>query len=124
MSVARYPRGLSTFQTRWGTFTDPWTHQPQPKCGFVIVGTAETISSYDYGDTIRVQTRAHPEGEVVSVDTLHPPYQNPIQNFIHSLQTGEPIHEPLSPAIGRIGQQMVDTALASGRAKQTMPLIE
>lgn len=32
--VARYDTGLSKFESRWGTFTDPWTHQPQPKCGF------------------------------------------------------------------------------------------
>ena len=36
--VARYAHGLSKFETRWGTFTDPWTIQPQPKCGFVIAG--------------------------------------------------------------------------------------
>ena len=49
---------LSKFETRWGTFTDPWTLQPQPKCGFVIVGSEGTISSYDYEEVIRVQTRA------------------------------------------------------------------
>src|SRR5438477_4539458 len=43
--VARYAHGLSKFETRWGTFTDPWTTQPQPKCGFVIAGTDGTISS-------------------------------------------------------------------------------
>ena len=43
VSVVRYARGLSTFETRWGTFTDPWTHQPQPKCGFVLKGTDGTI---------------------------------------------------------------------------------
>src|SRR5262249_37571523 len=40
--VARYAHGLSKFETRWGTFTDPWTTQPLPKCGFVIAGTAGT----------------------------------------------------------------------------------
>ena len=43
--VARYDLGLSKFETRWGTFTDPWTHQPQPKCGFVVVGTAKGRSA-------------------------------------------------------------------------------
>jgi hypothetical protein len=46
--IARYATGLSKFETRWGTFTDPWTHQPQPKCGFVIVGSLGTISSFDF----------------------------------------------------------------------------
>ena len=50
ITVARYAQGLSKFETRWGTFTDPWVTQPQPKCGFVITGTHGTISSYAYAD--------------------------------------------------------------------------
>lgn len=123
ITTARYAKGLSKYETRWGAFTDPWKLQPQPKCGFVIVGAAGTISSYDYEPTIRVQTHAHPEGEVIPVDVLQPPYQNPIQNFIHSLQTGEPVHGPLSPAICRIGQQIVDTAILSARERRTVPLL-
>jgi glucose-fructose oxidoreductase len=123
ITLARYAKGLSKYETRWGTFTDPWTHQPQPKCGFVIVGTEGTISSYDYEPTIRVQTRLHPEGEVIPVDTLESPYQNPIQNFVHSLATGEPVHAPLSPAICRIGQQIVDSARLSAEKKRTVPLV-
>ena len=61
ITVARYDVGLSKYETRWGTFTDPWTTQPQPKCGFGVVGTKGTISSYDYEPTIRVQTAAHPK---------------------------------------------------------------
>ncbi|MEM6431487.1 MAG: Gfo/Idh/MocA family oxidoreductase, partial [Deinococcota bacterium] len=45
VSIVRYPTGLSKFETRWGTFSDPWTHQPQPKCGFVMVGTKGTLAS-------------------------------------------------------------------------------
>ena len=30
--------------------TDPWTQQPQPKCGFVLVGSDGSIASYDYDD--------------------------------------------------------------------------
>ncbi|MFO1065015.1 MAG: Gfo/Idh/MocA family oxidoreductase [Pirellulales bacterium] len=70
ITIARYRKGLSKFETRWGTFTDPWTHQPQPKCGFVLVGTEGTITSYDYEPTIRLQTRQHPEGESIPSDAL------------------------------------------------------
>jgi predicted dehydrogenase len=73
VTVARYEFGLSKFETRWGTFTDPWTHQTQPKCGFVIAGTAGTVSAYDYEPTVRVQTRAKPEGADLPVDELQPP---------------------------------------------------
>ena len=122
VTVARYSVGLSKFETRWGTFTDPWTHQPQPKCGFVISGTHGTISSYDYERTIRVQSRKHPEGVEWPVDDPLPPFQNPVQYIIHCIATGEPIRGPLSPAICRIGQQIVDAAARSAREKRTVPL--
>lgn len=124
ITLARYAKGLSKFETRWGTFTDPWTHQPQPKCGFVVTGTDGTISSYDYESTIRVQTHEHLAGIEIPVDTLEPPYQNPIQSFVHSLRTGEDIYAPLSPEICRIGQQIVDTAILSATEKRTVKLLD
>jgi len=123
VTIARYAGGLSKFETRWGAFTDPWTIQPQPKCGFVIVGSEGTISSYDYEPTIRVQTRAHPAGETLPVDTLKPPYQNPVQYLIHCISTGTPISGPLAPEISRIGQQIVDSAVLSAREQRTVALL-
>jgi predicted dehydrogenase len=58
ITICRYRRGLSKLETRWGAFTDPWITQPQPKCGFVIVGTEGTISSYDFEPHVAIQTRA------------------------------------------------------------------
>lgn len=124
VTVARYARGLSTFQTRWGTFTDPWTLQPQPKCGFVIVGEAGTISSYDYEPTIRVQTRDRPEGRDLPVEPLRPPFQDPVQYLLHCLETGSPVEGPLSPEMSRVGQRIIDSAAKSAREKRTVPLID
>ena len=121
--VARYACGLSKFETRWGTFTDPWTHQPQPKCGFVLKGEDGTISSYDYAPAIRVQTRTHPAGEDIPVDRIEPPFQNPIQYFVHCIAAGRPIEGPLAPKIARIGQQIVDTAVLSARLHRTVKLL-
>lgn len=123
ITVARYDTGLSKFETKWGTFTDPWTHQPQPKCGFVIVGTAGTIASYDYESHVRVQTEGCPAGEAVPVDVLRAPYDGPINYFLHCLETGEPVTGPLSPAVSRIGQQIVDTAIRSAAEKRTITLL-
>lgn len=123
VTIARYATGLSKFETRWGTFTDPWTNQPQPKCGFVIVGEGGTISSYDSEQTIRVQTREHPAGEPIPVDRLQPPYQNPIHYFLHCLETGEPVRGPLTPELSRTGQLIVDAAVRSAQEKRTVKLI-
>ncbi|MDP6698845.1 MAG: Gfo/Idh/MocA family oxidoreductase [Candidatus Latescibacteria bacterium] len=124
VTVARYEQGLSKFETRWGTFTDPWSLQPQPKCGFVIVGREGTISSYDYEETIRVQTRESPAGEVLPVDALEKPFQNPVQYAIHCIEEGKEIEGPLAPALCRVGQQIVDTAFQSAAQKRTLPLIQ
>ena len=123
ITICKYSFGLSKFETRWGTFTDPWTLQPQPKCGFVLKGSEGTISSYDYEDTVRVQTYSRPEGYEQSVDRLSPPNQNVIQYFIHCLETGQQPEGPLSPAICRIGQQIVDSAILSAREKRTVQLL-
>ena len=123
VAVIRYAFGLSKTETRWGTFTDPWTLQPQPKCGFVITGENGTISCYDYAETLRVQTREVPEGFDLPVDTLYGPNRNPIENVIQSLETGDELIGPLRLDISRIGQQIVDTAFQSAEEKRTLPLI-
>jgi glucose-fructose oxidoreductase len=121
VAVLRYDDGLSTCETRWGTFTDPWTHQPQPRCGYVLKGTDGTISSWDYAETLHVQTRECPQGRDLPVPPLAAPHQNPIQHFLHHLETGAPLIGPLTPEISRLGQQIVDTAVlsaASGRVER------
>lgn len=122
ITVVRYATGLSKFETRWGTFTDPWTHQPQPRCGFVIVGTHGTISSYDFESTVRMQTAQQPQGIEIPVDQLESPHQNPVQQLIHCLETGQAVSGPLSPAVSRIGQQIVDAAVTSAKSKQAVKL--
>jgi predicted dehydrogenase len=124
ITVARYERGLSKFETRWGTFTDPWTLQPQPECGFVLVGSAGTISSYDYEKTVRVQTKQHPEGFDQPVDELRPPLRHPVEYLLDCLERGAAVEGPLSPALCRIGQQIVDSAVKSATEKRTVRLVE
>ncbi|MCO8123144.1 Gfo/Idh/MocA family oxidoreductase [Stieleria sp. TO1_6] len=124
VTIARYANGLSKFETRWGTFTDPWVHQPQPKCGYVVRGSGGTISSYDYESTVRVQTQEHPEGFDQPVDQLPLGERNGIEYTLTRLREGLPIEGPLSPAIARIGQQIIETAIRSAEQKRTLPLIE
>jgi len=124
VTIARYGECLSTFHTRWGTFSDPWEHQPQPKCGFILKGSDGTIANYDYESTIRVQTRKHSQGKIVPVDKLKNPRANPVQYFLHCLETGEPIEGPLSVRTSRIGQQIVDTAALSAKTKTLQKLLK
>ena len=120
--VARYAHGLSKFETRWGTFTDPWTIQPQPKCGFVVAGTEGTVSTYDYDDYVTVQTRKKPEPHRVATPAPKPPHQNPVQYLIHCLANAVPLEGPVSLEISRIGQEIVDAAVRSAKTKRTVRL--
>ena len=115
ITVARYERGLSRFETRWGTFTDPWTHQPQPRCGFVVKGSEGTLSSYDYDEFITVQTRESPNGLRLEAPSPVFPFSNPVAYVLDCLEHGREIEGPLSVAISRLGQEIVDAAVASAR---------
>jgi glucose-fructose oxidoreductase len=120
--VARYAQGMSKFETRWGTFTDPWTTQPQPKCGFVIAGTEGTISSYDYDGFVNVQTRQRPVAHALAAPPPKAPHQNPVQYLLHCLEHGKPLEGPVSLPISRLGQEIVDAAVKSARLKRTVKL--
>ena len=124
LSIVGYEHGLSKFETRWGTLTSPWIFQPQPKCGFVIVGSQGSISSYDYEATIRLQTEAEPDGREIPVDVAAPPFQDCVQYVIHCIENELPIEGPLSPKTARIGQQIVDAALLSVQENRTVSLKE
>lgn len=123
ITVLRYETGLSKLETRWGTFTDPWTLQPQPKCGFVLVGSDGTISSYDYEHHLHLQTRHHPAIHPVPVDTLHAPHRKPVEYVIDRWGAGLDVEGPLSPALCRIGQRIVDTAYRSAEEGRTLELL-
>jgi predicted dehydrogenase len=123
VTVCRYADGhLSKFETRWGTFTDPWTHQPTPRCGFELVGARGTISSHDYAPSLWVQTGERPAGFTVPCPEPLPPFQDPVQYFIHCLEHGLEIEGPLSPRLARLGQRIVDAALLSARERRTVRL--
>jgi predicted dehydrogenase len=122
VAIIRYSFGLSKSETRWGTFTDPWILQPQPKCGFVIKGTDGTISCYDYEPYITVQTRSKPEAHRMEADSISAPNRNPIEHVIHHLETGSPLIGPLRVDISRIGQQIVDAAFRSASERRVVAL--
>lgn len=123
IAVCRYSTGLSKMETRWGTFTDPWMHQPQPTCGFTFVGSDGTIASPDYARHVTVQTRARPERHEVPVDPLKEGERNAIEYVLGCLGRGDPVAGPLDPMLCLTAQRIVDTAARSAQEKRTLDLI-
>ena len=123
ITVLRYDTGLSRMETRWGTFTDPWTIQPQPHCGFVFVGSDGTIQSRDYADHVTVQTRARPEPHAIAAEPLPVGLRHGIEYMISCIRTGTPITGPLDPVVSLTGQRIVDTAARSAAQKRTLALL-
>lgn len=108
----RYHNGLSSFQTRWGTFTDPWVNQPQPFCGFVIVGTKGTICSKDYDTSIKVQTQQQNAVHEIPVDEFND--ENHIfHHLIDTIHHNKPLQGPCDYALSLQGQYIVDAAYQS-----------
>lgn len=123
IAVVRYARGLSKMETRWGTFTDPWTENPQPTCGFVFVGSDGTISSPDYAQAVTVQTRARPEKHEIPVDPLPEGRGDAIAYILDLIEKGASPEGPFDPALCLTAQRIVDTAAASASQKRTLELL-
>jgi glucose-fructose oxidoreductase len=120
ITVARYARGLSKFETRWGTLTDPWTIQPQPRCGFVLVGRDGSISSYDHDAFVTLQTRAAPAPVQLPAEPMPEGRRGPVEYMLARIEDGGPIEGPLDPALALIGQRMIDSAARSSREKRSV----
>jgi len=123
IAVLRYARGLSKMETRWGTFTDPWSIQPQPTCGFVFVGSDGTLSSPDYASYVTVQTRANPARHEIAVDPLAEGERNAIEYALARIAAGAPVEGPLDQELCLIAQRIVDTAMRSAVEKRTLALL-
>jgi predicted dehydrogenase len=124
ITIARYARGLSKFETRWGTLTDPWTQQPQPRCGFQLVGTDGSISSWDYDDHVILQTRSDTSHRKVPVDILPKGRRSVIEYMLDIIDKDEPVTGVLDPQLGLIGQRMIDSAVLAAAEKRTVKLVD
>jgi glucose-fructose oxidoreductase len=118
--IGHYSEGLSVFETRWGTHTEPWTLQPQPRCGFVLSGTAGSISSWDYDDGVTL----HCEGksERIPCDEIPAEDKSALANVIAHLQHGRALDPPLTAAISLAGSAIVEAAVSSAESETLVRL--
>ncbi len=62
VTVCRYAHGLSTIETRWGTFTDPWILSRSRSAASSSAGRAGRFRAYDYATHLRAPDRGSARG--------------------------------------------------------------
>ena len=91
--------GFPSSRRAGARFTDPWTQQPQPKCGFVLVGSRR----HDLQLRLRrPRHRADARGAGawrVPVDMLAARPAPPVEYMLARIDDGEPITGPLDPEL-------------------------
>ena len=123
VTVCRYKRGLSKFETRWGTLTDPWTQQPQPKCGFLLL-SAETAASQATTTTTTSRCRRVGTPSMCRCRSI-----NCRPAGAGSSNTCSPVSRTTNrSAAARShalpdGQRMIDSAVLSAAEKRTVALV-
>lgn len=118
--IGHYATGLSVFETRWGTHTDPWTLQPQPHCGFVLNGTEGSLSSWDYDNKVTLHRGGAPER--VPIDEIAAEDSNALANLIAHLRDGRPLDPPLTAETSRAGHAIVEAAVRSAETETLVRL--
>jgi predicted dehydrogenase len=121
VTVAHYDTGLSVFETRWGTQSDPWTRQPQPKCGFVINGSKGSISTWDFDDGVTVQLDER-EATRVGLDPIPAEDSNALANLVAHLTNGRPLDPPMTSHVSVLGHAIVEAAALSAESGTTVAL--
>jgi glucose-fructose oxidoreductase len=87
--------------------------QPQPSCGFTVVGTTGTILSLDYAGAVGLQTESRPEVEAIPVVSDADGPQNIFEEMRRALDCGDSIREPCDLKTSLAGQRIVDAARES-----------
>ena len=118
--IGHYATGLSVFETRWGTHTDPWSLQPEPHCGFVFNGPDGSISSWDYDDKVTLHHRGSVER--ISIDSTSAEDQNALSNLIAHVNSGRSLDPPLTAAMSLAGHAIVEAAFRSAQSQKLVSL--
>ncbi|MBN3499857.1 Gfo/Idh/MocA family protein [Arthrobacter pascens] len=122
--IARYATGLSVFETRWGTLSDPWSLQPSPRCGFVITGATGSITSWDYDVEVTLTRGNGSAPERIGVDEIALEDRTALANVVAHLRTSRPLDSPLSAATSRIGHAIVEAAVRGAETGQRVRLTD
>ena len=113
ITIGRYQRGLSKFETRWGTFTDPWTERRSRNAASFWSAARAPSRATTYEDHVTIQTRKQPRRRCAGIRS--PPAPIGVEYVLARIEDGAPIAGPLDPALALVGPATVDSAFWSSR---------
>ena len=126
ITVCRYARGLSKFETRWGTLTDPWTH---PAAAEMRLRAGRHATARSRATTTTTSSRCRPGQAPAHASRCRSTRCRPAgarADRIHA----RPDRRRRARSPGRstrrcrlIGQRIIDSAVLSAREKRTVPLV-
>jgi predicted dehydrogenase len=113
--LVRFDKAVASIETSWVTFQEPFGSN-----GPVVYGTEGTITVVEENGQAQVKV-FHADGSV----KLHKPeplpykYQNLSCAFVHHMDTGESLHETLSPELNVEAMAVLDAGIRSSESNKT-----
>ena len=106
--IVRFPTAMGLFEGSWTT----WDHGVPN--GPIIYGTTGTLvaENRDGKPVIRLE-RGHNDTTIYEAEPLPEGRQQVAQEFIHHLETGEPVHETLEPLFNLEVMAILDAGVRS-----------
>lgn len=106
--LARFPQAMALVEGSWTTWD-----QGGP-CGPVVFGTTGTlIVEFDAPEaTVRIE-RGHDRRETIPAEPLPAGRTSVAEELIYHLETGEPVHPTIAPALNLDAMAILDAALRS-----------
>jgi glucose-fructose oxidoreductase len=120
--IATYDGRPSVYQSTWARHPE-LGDDPDPKSGYVVVGTEGTISTRIPESGYRLRNGANPDGTIVDPEPVEKPYQNAVQYVIDRLESDRAFEGPTGPPMSRKAQQIMETARVSIEEGRRVPLI-
>ena len=95
----------------------PWTPGRKSLRAIDLGDAALDLSPLDCGGNVVIG-----QPHRIAAPATKPPHQNAVQYLIDCLEKEVPLEGPVSLRISRIGQEIVDAAVRSAKAKRTVRL--
>lgn len=108
--TVRFPSGLTVLESTWTTVDHAMPAGP------ILYGTTGTMSLADGRDGVRIVRGKGQEPEILPPEPLPQGRDTLAREFLHHVETGEPLHETLGPDFNLDAMAILDAGIRSARS--------